>query len=105
KQLAADPSVTAVFAANDHIALGVLLALHEAGRRVPEDVSVIGFDDIPEAAFFTPPLTTVRQDFAALGRRSMALLLDLIVGPAAAAPTGVVVPTELVVRRSTARRV
>jgi DNA-binding LacI/PurR family transcriptional regulator len=108
KTLAADPSVTAVFAANDHIALGLLLALHEAGRRVPEEVSVIGYDDIPEAAFFTPPLTTVRQDFAALGRRSMALLLDQIGGgpqPAGpGAPTRVVIPTELVVRRSTARR-
>ena len=105
KALALDPSVTAVFAANDHIALGLLLALHEAGRRVPEEVSVIGFDDIPEAAFFTPPLTTVRQDFAALGRRSLALLLDQIgaVG-APAAPAGVVIPTELVVRRSTAPR-
>ncbi|NUR60085.1 MAG: LacI family DNA-binding transcriptional regulator [Catenulispora sp.] len=104
KQLAADPAVTAVFAANDHIALGVLLALHEAGRRVPEDVSVIGFDDIPEAAFFTPPLTTVRQDFAALGRRSLALLLEQIGAPMPATLPGVVIPTELVVRRSTARR-
>jgi DNA-binding LacI/PurR family transcriptional regulator len=105
KALAADPSVTAVFAANDHIALGVLLALHEAGRRVPEEVSVIGYDDIPEAAFFTPPLTTVRQDFAALGRRSMALLLDQIGGGRQPeVPIGAVIPTELVVRRSTARR-
>ncbi|MFL6116428.1 MAG: LacI family DNA-binding transcriptional regulator [Catenulispora sp.] len=104
KALAADPSVSAVFAANDHIALGVLLALHEAGRRVPQDVSVIGYDDIPEAAFFTPPLTTVRQDFAALGRRSMALMLDLIAGGISAPPIGVVIPTELVVRRSTTAR-
>ena len=105
KVLAADPTVSAVFAANDHIALGVLLALHEAGRRVPEEVSVIGYDDIPEAAFFTPPLTTVRQDFAALGRRSMALLLDQIgASVAPAAPAAAVIPTELVVRRSTARR-
>ena len=68
-------------------------------------MSVIGFDDIPEAAFFTPPLTTVRQDFAALGRRSMALLLDQIGASARpAAPAAAVIPTELVVRRSTARR-
>lgn len=65
--LAADRNVTAVFAANDQIALGLLWAIHESGRRVPDDVSVIGFDDIPEAAFLTPPLTTVRQDFTALG--------------------------------------
>ena len=53
----------AVFTANDQIAIGLLLALHEAGRPVPDDVSVVGFDDQPEAAFLIPPLTTVRQDF------------------------------------------
>ena len=58
------PDVTAVFAANDHLALGILRALGERGRRVPEDVSVVGFDDVPESAYFRPPLTTVRQDFA-----------------------------------------
>jgi DNA-binding LacI/PurR family transcriptional regulator len=101
--LAADPEVTAVFAANDHIALGVLWALHEAGRRVPEDVSVIGFDDIPESAYFTPPLTTIRQDFTALGRRSVNLLLEQIEGSAPAVPAQVVMPTELVLRRSCGR--
>ena len=53
-QLARRPEVTAVFCANDHMALGLLRALGEQGRRVPEDVSVVGFDDIPEAAFFLP---------------------------------------------------
>jgi DNA-binding LacI/PurR family transcriptional regulator len=93
--------VTAVFAANDQMALGVLRALHEAGRRVPEDVSLIGFDDIPESAYFTPPLTTVRQDFAEVGRRCIDLLLDRI----ADRPTrpDVLVRTELVIRQSTAR--
>jgi DNA-binding LacI/PurR family transcriptional regulator len=67
--------VTAVFAANDHIALGLLRALGEAGRRVPDDISVVGFDDVPEAAYFIPPLTTVRQDFDEVGKRGMALLL------------------------------
>ncbi|GAB3806089.1 hypothetical protein GCM10027605_33430 [Micromonospora zhanjiangensis] len=57
------------------MALGVLRALHEAGRRVPEDVSVVGFDDTPDAGHYLPPLTTVRQDFAELGRRSLGLLL------------------------------
>nr|MDT0657366.1 LacI family DNA-binding transcriptional regulator [Micromonospora sp. DSM 115978] len=75
RELAADPSVTAIFCGNDQIALGALRALHEAGRRVPEQVSVVGFDDVPESAFFLPPLTTVRQDFAELGRRSLDLLL------------------------------
>ncbi|WP_324278554.1 LacI family DNA-binding transcriptional regulator [Blastococcus brunescens] len=61
--------ITAIFTANDQMALGLLAALHECGLRIPEDVSVVGFDDLPEAPYFTPPLTTVRQDFAELGRR------------------------------------
>jgi DNA-binding LacI/PurR family transcriptional regulator len=66
---------TAVFASNDLMALGVLHAFAEAGLSVPGDVSVIGFDDIPEAAHFWPPLTTVRQDFDAVGSRAVALLV------------------------------
>ncbi|TDC46939.1 LacI family DNA-binding transcriptional regulator [Jiangella ureilytica] len=92
---------TAVFVANDQMALGLLHALHEAGVRVPQDVSIVGFDDIPEAEFLTPPLTTVRQDFAEVGRKSIALLLDLIdTGPSAAAER-IVVPPVLVTRSST----
>jgi DNA-binding LacI/PurR family transcriptional regulator len=78
KVLARDPDVTAVFCANDQMALGALRALHEAGRSVPADVSVVGFDDIPEAAYLLPPLTTVRQDFNDLGRHSMKLLVEQI---------------------------
>ena len=70
--------VTAVFAANDHLALGILRALHERGRRVPEDVSVVGFDDVPEAAYYIPPLTTVRPDFDAVAAASLDLLLAQI---------------------------
>ena len=70
--------VTAIFVANDQMALGVLSALHEAGRRVPEDVSVVGFDGSPQGEFFNPPLTTVRQNYAELGRRSLELLLTEI---------------------------
>ena len=66
---------TAVFVANDLMALGLIRALHEGGLSVPGDVSVVGFDDIPGAAFFRPALTTVRQDFEELGRQSIALLL------------------------------
>ena len=77
-KLAADPAVTAIFCANDRIALGVLRALHETGRRVPDDVSVVGFDGMPDAEFFLPPLTTVRQDFAELGRLSIDVLLRQI---------------------------
>jgi DNA-binding LacI/PurR family transcriptional regulator len=70
--------VTAVFAANDHLALGILRALHERGKRVPADISVVGFDDVPEAAFFIPPLTTIRPDFDAIAAASIELLLDQV---------------------------
>jgi DNA-binding LacI/PurR family transcriptional regulator len=72
--------VTAVFLANDQMALGLLAALHEEGLEAPEDVSVVGFDDLPEAPYFTPPLTTVRQDFAELGRRGVQLVLARLQG-------------------------
>ncbi|RZS87421.1 LacI family transcriptional regulator [Motilibacter rhizosphaerae] len=80
QKLARDPEVRAVFVANDQMALGFLRALREAGRQCPGDVLVVGYDDLPESAFFWPPLTTVRQDFEALGRRSIALLLSQIEG-------------------------
>lgn len=73
-QLAGDLSVTAVLCGNDDLALGVMRALHECGRSVPGDVSVIGFDDAPQSAFLTPSLTTVRLDFAGLGRACFALV-------------------------------
>ncbi len=101
-QLAQTPDVSAVFCANDHMALGLLRALAERGRRVPEDVSVVGFDDIPEAGYFLPPLTTVRQDFGELGRRALRLLVDRISGFETAGSRLPVVP-ELVVRSSTTR--
>ena len=74
--LAADPEVTAVLCGNDDLALGVIRAMREAGRPVPGSVSVVGFDDIPQAAFLTPALTTVRLDFTELGRASFALLRE-----------------------------
>jgi DNA-binding LacI/PurR family transcriptional regulator len=69
---------TAVFCANDQMALGLLRALAEAGREVPGDVSVVGFDDVADAAQYRPPLTTVRQEFDALGERAVAILVDAI---------------------------
>ncbi|MGW1269176.1 LacI family DNA-binding transcriptional regulator [Streptomyces sp. NPDC002491] len=93
--------LTAVFAANDQMALGVLRALREAGVRTPQDVAVVGFDDIPESEYFAPPLTTVRQDFAAVGRRGIALLLELIEGPPPAATPRIAIEPQLVVRAST----
>jgi DNA-binding LacI/PurR family transcriptional regulator len=99
-RLAAMPEVTAVMCGNDQMALGLLRALAERGRRVPGDVSVVGFDDVPEAAFFLPPLTTVRQDFGELGRRALHLLMDRISGGRQLGPVLPIEP-ELVVRAST----
>ena len=97
-RIRAGEDITAVFLANDQMALGVLAALHEEGLEIPEDVSVVGFDDLPEAPYFTPPLTTVRQDFAELGRRGVQLVLARLKGedlhPEA-------VPPALLVRAST----
>jgi len=99
KVLAADPEVTAIFVANDQMALGVLLALHDAGRDIPGDVSVVGFDDTPESGFFAPPLTTIHQDFSEVGRRAAEQLLSLIDDE----PAGqITIEPSLVVRASTA---
>jgi DNA-binding LacI/PurR family transcriptional regulator len=100
-RIAADTGQTAVFVANDAMALGVLKALHEQGRRIPEDVSVVGFDDVPESAYYWPALTTVNQDFAALGRRAMELALRAFDGEAE--PAVDLVAPEVVVRASTGR--
>ncbi|MEV0230332.1 LacI family DNA-binding transcriptional regulator [Nonomuraea sp. NPDC050786] len=99
--LAADPEVTAVFVANDDMAIGLLRALTEAGRAVPEQVSVVGMDDIPSAAYLSPPLTTIRQDFEATAAHGLELLVERIEsGPGQAIRDDL--PMELVVRRSTA---
>ncbi|MFC7789211.1 LacI family DNA-binding transcriptional regulator [Microbacterium sp. MAHUQ-60] len=90
---------TAVFAGNDQMALGFLHACREAGIETPDQMSVVGFDDIPEAAHFAPPLTTIRQDFAEIGRRAMSMMLGLI-GGERAEPTQIA--PELVRRSSTA---
>ncbi len=92
---------TAVFAANDQMALGLMHACRELGLDVPGDISIVGFDDIPEAAHFSPPLTTVRQNFAEVGRRAIALLLAELHG--VANPDHTLVPAELIIRESTAR--
>lgn len=100
--LAADPDATAVFCANDEMAAGVVRALGEHGRRIPADVSVVGFDDIPLAEFLWPPLTTVQQDFHLIGSQLVDLLLRQIRGRAELTDTRIVVPTRLIVRESTA---
>ncbi|WP_433514831.1 LacI family DNA-binding transcriptional regulator [Nonomuraea sp. CA-143628] len=105
RRLLADDAVTAVFAANDQMAVGVLRAADELGRRVPDDLSVVGFDDLDFTPFLSPPLTTVRQDLAAVGRRCLEQLIAQIEAPqgaeAAASASRFVLP-ELVVRASTA---
>jgi DNA-binding LacI/PurR family transcriptional regulator len=83
------------------MALVVLRALHEAGRRVPDEVSIVGFDDIPECAYFTPPLTTVKQDFLEMGERSLRLLLRAIDEGEHPEQRELITP-ELVLRASTA---
>jgi DNA-binding LacI/PurR family transcriptional regulator len=101
QELARRDDVTAVFAANDQMALGVIHALAQAGRRVPEDVSVVGFDDIPEAEFFLPGLTTVRQDFDEVGRLGLDLLVRILDDSATEHRERPTIAPQLVVRAST----
>jgi len=102
RELAAAGGVTAVFAANDDMAVGLVRALTEAGLRVPDDVSVVGFDDIPVSAYVTPPLTTVRQPFDAVAQEGLRLLVQAIEKPDAEPASAGDPPVELVVRASTA---
>lgn len=101
RELAEQAGVTAVFAGNDQMALGILRAFHERDVQVPGDVSIVGFDDMSEADSFWPPLTTIHQDFEAVGRRSIEVLLAEIEGRPAS-PGITATPTRLVIRSSTA---
>ncbi len=102
--LCATPPPEAVFVASDSMALGALKAIRAAGLSVPEDIALVGFDDIPLAAAANPPLTTVHQPIAQLGHLAAATLIDLLEMPPAAAHGAraqhIVLPTELVVRAS-----
>jgi DNA-binding LacI/PurR family transcriptional regulator len=98
---------TAVFSSNDQMALGLIHAFRAAGFDVPRDISIVGFDDIPESAHFWPPLTTVRQDFGSLGVLCVTMLLDAIrqaEAPAAAPEAGIspMVEPQLIIRDSVA---
>ena len=93
-----DPDLDAVFVASDPMAMGALRALHQAGRRVPEDIAVVGFDDIGSARYTEPPLTTVRQPIEGLGQQMVRLLLRRFAGETITNP--VILPTELVPRDS-----
>lgn len=98
---ALDPATTAVVVANDQMAIGLLAALADAGRAVPGEVSIVGFDDVPEAPFVRPALTTVHQDFALVGRRAVESLLAQLDAADAGVASPVIAP-HLVVRGSTA---
>jgi DNA-binding LacI/PurR family transcriptional regulator len=102
RTLVTRPDVTAVFAANDQMAAGALRAFLDAGLRVPTDVSVVGFDDEPVSAYLTPPLTTVRQDFAELTRLAMHRLIRTIEGHPPP-DRHRAVPAQLMIRSSTGR--
>lgn len=80
QQLIDNGECTAIFAGNDQMSLGVMRAAYERNLRLPRDLSVVGFDDSPESGFYFPPLTTIRQDFAELGRRCVAMILEGISG-------------------------
>jgi DNA-binding LacI/PurR family transcriptional regulator len=101
KLLESGQRFTAIICSNDLIAQGAISALHQAGKRVPEDISVISFDDIPEAAYFVPALTTVRQDFDGIGVQSVEFLLSLIKNRDTPVQQRILYP-ELIVRESTA---
>lgn len=98
--LDAGQSFTALVCANDATAVGALRALHEHGLGVPEDISVVGYDDDSEVPYLEPPLTTVRQDYEAQGIQTVKMLVDLIANPQAAHNQHLI-PAELVVRQST----
>jgi DNA-binding LacI/PurR family transcriptional regulator len=102
KLLDAAPDLTAIFAANDLSALGVLNALAQSGRRVPDDVSVVGFDDLRLSAFTSPPLTTVRQPATEIAELATKLLLDLTHGKTVETMLHLLEP-RLIVRASTAK--
>jgi DNA-binding LacI/PurR family transcriptional regulator len=102
QRFADNGEITAVFVGNDQMALGVIRALHECGREIPRELSLVGFDDIPEAQYFTPPLTTVRQDFTEMGRSSLRLLLEAMAPTGAGHASQLTVEPQLVVRASTA---
>ena len=95
------PDYTAIVAANDQVALGIMHGLHDRGIRVPEDLSIVGFDDAPFSRHSIPPLTTVRQPFDALGSAVVDVLLAAIEGRTI--PQRTKIPPELIVRLSTAR--
>ncbi|MEA2606192.1 MAG: hypothetical protein QOI00_949 [Chloroflexota bacterium] len=101
--LAARPDIDAVFAASDLMAAGAMSVLEAAGRRIPQDVAIVGYDDSPVAATARPPLTSVRQPIEEMGQEAARLLLELV-DASDRAPRRVILATELIRRASSARR-
>ncbi len=98
--LAHDATFTGLVVANDYLASGAILALNESGFRIPQDISIVGFDDTPESAYYLPPLTTIRQDYEALGDQSIHYLVELIRNQETPAHQRVLMP-QLIIRKST----
>ena len=94
------PAISAIFAENDHLAIGVLRALRDLGKRVPQDCAVVGCDDIEMAAFTVPPLTTIHIPFYETGEQAMRLLLEMITS-GSVAPRKLLLPVHLISRGST----
>jgi LacI family transcriptional regulator len=98
--LTRDPLPTAVFAANDLLAMGAMTALLDAGLRVPEDIAIIGFDDIPAAKLVRPPLTTISQFPEQLGRRAAGMLFERLTGAVSGGGRAELMPHKLIIRES-----
>ena len=101
KKIIKDKEITAIFAGNDAMALGAMKALSEAGLSVPKDISLVGFDDLPESEFLTPGLTTAKQDFHAVGDQALGILLALINN--SKVRMNVAIKPEILIRTSTAK--
>lgn len=101
KKIVKNQKISAIFAGNDAMALGALKAISEAGLIVPENLSLVGFDDLPESQFFTPSLTTARQDFHEVGEQALGILLGLI--NKKKTRRNVAIKPEILIRESSAK--
>ncbi len=98
--LDASPRITAVFASNDLMAIGAITAIRERGLSIPEDIAVVGFDDIPAARLISPPLTTINQFKQRLGHRAAELLFERLTGTVTGEGRSIEMPFELIIRQS-----
>ena len=101
------PEMDAIFIANDQMAIGAILKLHEHGLKVPDDLAIIGYDNIPESAYNSPPLTTIAQDFQQMGAKTIEVLVEAIeaqyAGKEPLRSQAVILPSELIIRESSAQ--